>query len=394
MWVVFKKEVYRVFSDKKLFFTTFFLSPIIMIVIFLMMVLIGKFMAEKVDSNQPVVLLNNAPIFMQEIEGFDVTYTTDLLFEEVASEMKEKEFNLAIDFDGDFEVTIGSGNASKIRYLCDLSNDYNKKAFEKIETDYLEPYKQQVIIDRIGGSEKLNVFELEDLSSDYAVTDEKMKAGRMLGKFVPYMLFMVIFGSAMGLVMESVAGEKERGTLATQLLAPMPRARFALGKLFGLSFHAAFAAITSVLAFFLLLVAVKTFIPDNVFRMEVYYTWKDLFLMMAILVPTLLMNTSLLMVLSSLGRNIKEASNYVMPLYMLTIVLTIIPMNMPAGEVFPMWMYLTPVLGQACAMTDIMAFSADTGTFLPAVLVPLVIVTISIFIIRKLFDNEKMIVSE
>ncbi len=394
MWVVFKKEVYRVFSDKKLFFTTFFLSPIIMIAIFLIMLLVGKFMADKVDSNQPVVLLHNAPSFMQNIQGFDVTIDSGLSLEEMAGKVKDKEFDLAIDFDEDFEAMIQQGNASSIRYFCDLSNDYNKKAFEKIETEYLEPYKQGVIIERIGGSEKLNVFELEDLSSDYAVTEAKMKAGRVLGKFAPYMLFMVIFGSAMGLVMESVAGEKERGTLATQLLAPMPRERFALGKLFGLSFHAAFAAITSVLAFFLLLVAVKTFIPDNVFQIQVYYTWKDLLLMMAILVPTLLMNTSLLMVLSSLGRNIKEASNYVMPLYMLTIVLTIIPMNMPAGEVFPMWMYLVPVLGQACAMTDIMAFSAKMGTFLPAVLVPLLIVTVSIFIIRKLFDNEKMIVSE
>ncbi len=393
MWVVFKKEIYRVFSDKKLFFTTFFLSPLIMIAIFGIMIMIGQFMAKKVQTNEPLVLLNNAPAFVQNMEGFKITSEEGLELKDMAERVKSKEFDLAVDFDSDFENAIVTGGSSNIRYLGDLSNDYNKKAFQRIEEEYLEPYKQDVIIERIGGSEKLNVFHLEDMSEEFKVTEDKLKTGRVVGKFAPYMLFMVIFGSAMSLVMESVAGEKERGTLATQLLAPLSRERFALGKLFGLSFHAAFAAMTSVLAFFLLLLAVKAFVPKNVMKMDVYYTFKDLLLMMAILVPTLLMNTSLLMVLSSLGRNIKEAGNYVMPLYMATIVLSIIPMNMPAGEVFPWWMYTVPVLGQACAMTDILAFSASTNTFVLAVIVPLVIVAISIFGIRKLFDNEKMIVS-
>lgn len=394
MWIVFKKELYRVFSDKKLLFTTFFLSPIIMIAIFSVMVGIAAFTSNKVQSNIPAVLINNAPSFIQKSEGMEMEFSKGKTYEEMAELVKAGEYDLAMDFDIDFEEAVRSGRVPKYRYFGDLSDDYKEAAYKKIQDKYLEPFRQQTLIGIVGSEELLKVFEAEDLSYEYEVTEMKFTQGRMIAKFAPYMIFVVIIGSAMGLVMESVAGEKERGTLATQLLSPMPRERFALGKLLGLSFHAATATVVSVLSFFLLMLALSTFIPKDLVVIEVFYTYKEALLMMAVLVPSLLMNTSVLMTLSSLGRNLKESSNYVMPFYIATIFLTMIPMQLPAGEAFAWWMYLIPVLGQVCALTDILGFNVQPVTMLLAVLVPFVVAIAMVFIVRTIFNNEKYIVGE
>lgn len=394
MWIVFKKELYRVFSDKKLLFTTFFLSPIIMIAIFSVMVGIAAFTSNKVQSNIPAVLINNAPSFIQKSEGMEMEFSKGKTYEEMAELVKAGEYDLALDFDIDFEEAVRSGRVPKYRYFGDLSDDYKEAAYRKIQDKYLEPFRQQTLIGIVGSEELLKVFEAEDLSYEYEVTEMKFTQGRMIAKFAPYMIFVVIIGSAMGLVMESVAGEKERGTLATQLLSPMPRERFALGKLLGLSFHAATATVVSVLSFFLLMLALSTFIPKDLVVIEVFYTYKEALLMMAVLVPSLLMNTSVLMTLSSLGRNLKESSNYVMPFYIATIFLTMIPMQLPAGEAFAWWMYLIPVLGQVCALTDILGFNVLPLTMLIAVLVPFVVAIAMVFIVRTIFNNEKYIVGE
>ncbi|MDO4753964.1 MAG: ABC transporter permease [Bacillota bacterium] len=394
MWIVFKKELYRVFSDKKLLFTTFFLSPLIMIAMFGVMLGIAAFTANKVDSNIPTVLINNAPSFIESTKGIDIEFSNGKDLNDIAALVKEGKYDLALDFDADFEDAVRSGRVPKYRYFGDLSDDYKEAAYKRIQERYLEPYRHTTLVSLVGGEEQLKVFESEDMSYEYKITEAKFTQGRMIAKFAPYMIFIIIIGSAMGLVMESVAGEKERGTLATQLLSPMPRERFALGKLFGLSFHAATATVVSVLSFFLLMLAISTFIPKDLFVIEVIYTYKEALLMMAVLVPSLLMNTSVLMTLSSLGRNLKESSNYVMPFYMATIFLTMIPMQLPAGEAFAWWMYLVPILGQVCALTDILGFNVQLLNIMLAIVVPLLVAMTMVFIVRMIFNNEKYIVGE
>lgn len=392
MWVVFKKELYRVFSDKKLLFTTFFLSPLIMLGLFGVMIMVASFTANKIESNIPNVLINNAPEFLASPDGFEVTFREGESPENLADEVKQGNYDLAFDFDSDFELAIREGRIPEYRYFADLSNDYIDSAYDKMTKNYIEPFRKKTLAALLGGEEKLELFQKRDLSEEYEITKEKFTQGRIIGKFAPYMIFIVILGSAMGLVMESVAGEKERGTLATQLLSPISRERFALGKLLGLSVHVASATMVSVLTFFLLLFVLNTFIPGGMFSSGSLYGYKELILMSVILIPSLLMNTSVLMTLSSLGKNLKEATNYVMPFYMATIFLSMIPMQLPAGEPFAWWMYLIPVLGQVCALTDVLAFTSTPLLLFLSVLTPVIVTGGMIVIVRSIFNNEKYIV--
>lgn len=397
MLAVFKKELYRVFSDAKLVFTTFLLSPLMMIAIFFIILLIGQMMSNKVEQSLPNILVKDAPSIFANMEGFAVTDGSNLSLEEIADKVKNKEYEVALVFDPNFMERVKASENPKIRTILDSSNDYAQRALRGIEETYFEPFKQKTIVERIGGEEKLQVYQIEDISFEMKVADERKVMGSMVGKMAPYFILMMIFASAMSLVIESVAGEKERGTLATQLITPIKRESLALGKLFGLSVHAAISAVVSVLSLFGMFLAVRVFLPQSVLEemsIHIPYGLTEVSMVMAILVPTLLMNTSLLMMLSSFGKTIKEATGYVMPLYMATIILSMIPMNAPRGEAFSIWMYCVPILGQAVALSDVLSFSVRFVPMLIAVSIPLIIVVIMIWLIRNMFNNERMIVSE
>lgn len=393
MLYVFKKEIYRVFSDFKLFFTTFLLSPIIMIVIFCITLFIGYTMHSKVEERVSSVLLNNAPEFMQNVEGFDVAYREGMSSDEIAKLIKDGEYDVAFDFDEDFDAVVAAGGTPVIEYYVDTTNDYKTVSYNKVRDNYLWPYKDKVMADRVGGAEKLKIFTLNDCSVEYEIVEEKKASGRIFGSIGPYFIYITILAGAMGLVTESIAGEKERGTLATQLLTPLSREKFALGKLFGLSVHVATSTIISVLVFFLVVLIVTLVLPAGIINIQIMYTWKELLLMLAVLIPALIMNTSVFMLLSALARNLKEASGYIMPFYMAGIIMAMIPMQMPAGESFSWWMYVVPVLGQVCALSDVFTFSIRVPYLLLSIIIPIVIAIVMVFVIRIIFNKERFIVT-
>ncbi|MBC7685085.1 MAG: ABC transporter permease, partial [Bdellovibrionales bacterium] len=72
----------------------------------------------------------------------------------------------------------------------------------------------------------LNPTRLDQIST--AGNRERM--GAVFGGFLPYILLMVCLMAAMSPAIDLGAGEKERGTLETLLLAPIPRTQLVLAK--------------------------------------------------------------------------------------------------------------------------------------------------------------------
>ena len=64
---------------------------------------------------------------------------------------------------------------------------------------------------------------------------------------LPFLVVIFIFAACMSITLESVAGEKERGTLATILITSAKRSHVALGKVIPLSCISAIGATSSFL---------------------------------------------------------------------------------------------------------------------------------------------------
>ena len=51
---------------------------------------------------------------------------------------------------------------------------------------------------------------------------------------LPYFITILLFAGAMGLGVDMITGEKERGTMASLLVTPVKRSSIVLGKVFAL----------------------------------------------------------------------------------------------------------------------------------------------------------------
>jgi sodium transport system permease protein len=65
------------------------------------------------------------------------------------------------------------------------------------------------------------------------------------------LIIMFLFSGAMSIGPDSIAGEKERGTIATLLVTPVKRSEIAIGKVMSLSIISLFSATSSFIGIML-----------------------------------------------------------------------------------------------------------------------------------------------
>jgi len=143
--------------------------------------------------------------------------------------------------------------------------------------------------------------------------------GERIGGMLPYMFIIFCFLGAMYPAIDLAAGEKERGTLETLLLVPIPRYQVVLGK-FGVVF------IAGVVAALLTLVGLGGWLAfrgselgGDIGAVMSAIGPVDLVLIAAMLVPTAAIFASLLLAISIYAKSFKEAQSYIAPLNMLVV---------------------------------------------------------------------------
>src|SRR5699024_3354620 len=104
----------------------------------------------------------------------------------------------------------------------------------------LDLYEQQ-----ISNAFNVNAGDGYDLASATSLTTE------ILSAVVPMVLLVLLFSGCMAGAPESIAGEKERGTLATMLVTPVKRSHIAVGKIISLSCISLLSGISSFLGLIL-----------------------------------------------------------------------------------------------------------------------------------------------
>jgi len=96
----------------------------------------------------------------------------------------------------------------------------------------------------VGDLEQIAVFTVNSDNDKMVIQDEQKASGKALGMMLPYFITILLFAGAMGIGTDMIAGEKERGTMASLLVAPIKRSSIVLGKVFALM---ALSGISSVI---------------------------------------------------------------------------------------------------------------------------------------------------
>ena len=107
----------------------------------------------------------------------------------------------------------------------------------------------------------------------------------------------------MGIAPESIAGEKERGTIATLLVTPIKRSELVIGKIAALSVLSALSAIGSFIGTFL---SMPKLMGGSIGDMFAAYSAGSYIALFAVMLSAVLLIVSLISILSAFAKSVND----------------------------------------------------------------------------------------
>lgn len=407
MGIVMRKELYRVFSDKKMIFGLFIMPALVVVGLFLLMGVLASSMMQDLDEHEPTILVYQAPesfrnyIREMEINAGDYTIGDTICHISWTEEEREMESGKNRIYSGDLDLILtfpkefdrqvegyaeGQG-IPDIQTFYNPSEDYSDHARSNVLTTILETYRSILLEERIGDLGQLEIFTI-DLDNEGSVIQNDNKAqGKVFGYVIPYMITILLFAGAMSLGADSFAGEKERGTMAALLMTPVNRSSIVYGKLFALMILSGLSA--------LIYGGSMIFAIPLMYRTLGALTGQDLsfppeqMVMMLVLIVTLVfLYVALIALCATFAKNTKEGSTYITPVYMIVMAIGVI--SMFRGEDVTNLQYLIPLYGPTMALKNVFTFDITLPGFLLAALSNLGTGALFAWVTARLFYNEKI----
>lgn len=176
-------------------------------------------------------------------------------------------------------------------------------------------------------------------------TPEKM-AGIVLG-MIPLFLLLSAFTGGMHLAIDATAGERERGSLESLLLNPVPRGHLILGKWAAVVITTFGAVALTIVCFAVAL----HYLPLEQVGVRADLSLRTLALVVAVVVPLVIFGSAAILTLSLFARTYKEAQTYLSLVIMVpTLPAAILSMSPIKAK---LWMMLVPVWGQTLMLSDV-----------------------------------------
>ena len=393
------KELKRIFSDRRMVFSVFLLPALSIFLIYNLMGILASNRINEIKEHQARVAVVRAPESFQnfwagyeEKEKYDLSYDT-----QISAELKEMvrsgEVEAIVEFPADFSEKMTAyerETTPDIHIYYNPTEDYSATANQQLQTSLLKDYQDALLQERFGDLKKIRAFttneDFKNKPQEYEIKNEKKSSGFGIAQLLPMMLSIMLFASAMGIGVETIAGEKERGTMAALLLTPVSRNTIALGKMISLGILAIISTLTSVIALvaaFPKLAAISGTMPTNLM-----YGMTDYLQIAIILLLEVGIFVGMICLISVLSRTVKEASTYVTPAYMVVMMGAFAAMfsfGKPG-----LYVFVIPVAGNIFALKSALNFELALPQLLLTCVVSLISIALLVLATAKAFKSEKI----
>ena len=338
---IIKKELTRVFTDKKLIISLFILPGVLIMVMYSIMGGLISNMEEDIETNIPTVYIQNAPEDLKHvIEAVkfagDITYmnSSDSI-EPIKDEILKGNIELLIVFDEGVSTTVQSYKEigdpiPEVRTFYNPSEEYSNAARGNFTGLVLNTYQQSLLAERLGNIEQLQVFYIDRDAEAGILVDESKASGKFLSMLLPFLINIMLFQGAMSLGMDSKTGEKERGTLSSMLLSPIKRREIVFGKLISLGILTSLSAVIYTVS---VVIGIQNLSGGAMGgMMSIKFTPVQIIQLFALLIVLVYLYVALVALVAVYARTQKEAGTYVTPLYILVMLGSIMTMFSSGGE--------------------------------------------------------------
>ncbi len=389
---IIKKELARFFGDKRLVFTTVIMPGLL---IFLMYSLMGEGMMKQLTTEEDYVAKGYAVNMPSELEpmmqGLNIDWETwdgkgEEKKDEILKAIADGEKDLLLYFpEGfmtemaayDLQTAKGAAPNVEIYYSSEKSNSYT--TVSKLQ-NFFEAYEESMV-----NKYDVNAGMGEGTFGAYDQASETGILGKMLSGLLPMLIMTFIFSGCQGVAPESIAGEKERGTIATLLVTPVKRSALALGKVISLSVIALMAGVSSFLG---TIFSLPKMMGNEVNFDAMTFGVSDYVLLLVVIVSTVLVMVSIISIISANAKSVKEATTMMAPFMIAVMLISILPMlGMDIGGKAA---YLIPLFNSVKVMTGIFGFNTDLTMAMVTVGVNLVATGVLVTVLTKMFGSENV----
>lgn len=389
LFTIIKKEMARFFGDKRMVFTAVMPG----ILIYVMYTFMGNGFAEMNSVEEDysydirVVDMPQALATLKEEDGFTFTDVEMSDVDGIKDEIREGEADLLLIFPKDFDeklitydVTTATEPAPNVEMYYNIVETESSQAYTAM-TGILETVEDSLSnkFDVCAGEKEYNLASDEDMTT------------MMVSMLLPMLVTTFVFSGCLSAASESIAGEKERGTIATLLVTPMKRSSLAIGKLISLSIIGLISGCSGFIGTMLSLP--KLMGGSGVENVELSYTANDYAVLFLVIVSTTLVIVGVISLLSALAKSVKEATTMATPVMVLTMVISFAnTLGIASPEKW--YLFLIPLYNSVQCMGAI--FSMDYA------MTPIIITVISnfvyagglVFVLTKMFNSERIMYTQ
>lgn len=390
MITIMRKEFSRFFGDKRLVFTSI-LMPGLMI--YIMYSFMGKAMMTQFSTEQDYVykiyVVNQPELdFLPELKdqaNINILQNEQGEIEEAKSQLENQEIDLLMVFPEDFKEHAAAYDSMTAEEPAPEVEMY----YNSVSTESYSAYNMMYeLLDQYESS-LANKFDINaDAGVNYDMATDKDTTAQIFSMMLPMLMMIFLFSGCMAIAPESIAGEKERGTIATLLVTPMKRSELAIGKIISLSVIGLLSGLSSFVGTMLALPKMMGGASAEGLSASVY-SGMDYVLLLLVILSTVLVIIAVISIISGVSKSVKEAGTAITPLMIIVMVLGITSM-FGSGAPKEVYWYFIPLYNSVQCMNGIFSFDIVAVNFVVTVISNIVYTFIMVGILAKIFDSEKI----
>lgn len=373
-WIVYAKEIVDAVRDRRTLFLTLFGSvisgPLVLMLVF-------KLISSEIERAEairlPVIGSAHAPALMAFLERERVRI--DVAPPDYPAKIKAGELDAVLEVDADFERDVAAGRAGRLRLYYDESRQRTGTTLRTIRSllrAFSSLWGEQRLALRGIATEVGQPIDVEGIN----LATPQQSGSQTLMMLAFYAVFATLLGGVASAA-DSTAGERERGTLAVLLAAPVRAGSLIAGKWLAVATIALAVLLLTLTGFYLTL----RYGPSPRVGIPFVFGAREYGGFLLVLVPLALCFAAVLVCLAALGKTVKEAQTNAQILLTVAALLPVVQMFQFGRE--PAWIKWIPLTGHFQLLTQILR-GDGIGRIdgLAAALVP-VLLTIGALVLAK-----------
>lgn len=387
IFVIVKKELKRFFTDKRMIMSLILPG----VLIFVLYSLMGNFIGDAItpaDDYEYVICVENESL---TLDGYLSTLgfkykKVNAPREEAEKKLVDKEIDLYVSFSEDFDDAGADKAGKNVVIEYNSAKRESAKIYSALQTIYMQ--------NSVASVDYNYAINAGVENPDMATEEDVVKM--MLTMFMPFILMVFLVTGSVSVASESIAGEKERGTIATLLVTPVKREYIALGKIIALTVTSLFSSLVSF-------VGIMASLPNllqlerigDVTSIDLSVYGASTFVgILGIILITVMMFTMIMSILSTFAKSVKEATQFVTPAMIVVMLASVTSMIGGGKAVTNPALYLIPIYN--CAQCLTMLFSGEFYglCYLFTILSDALFVVLGVVLLAKMFNNEKIMLNK